>query len=98
MTTPKNKLAIEAQLLDEHAVDLFARAMKDKLAEKRLQGFGGWNDITQLSGARLTKLLLAAVAKGDPVDVGNFAMMYFCRHENHDSLRNAVATAKEPRQ
>lgn len=98
MTTHNYQLAIEAQLLDEHAVDLFARAMKDKLAEKRLQGFGGWNDIGQLSGQKLTELLLNAVTKGDPVDIGNFAMMYFCRHECHDVLRKLVARVSEARQ
>jgi hypothetical protein len=97
MSNKQNNRVDEAQLLDDHAVDLFAKAMKEKLGKKRLQGFGGWNDISQLSGARLAELLLGAVAKGDPVDVGNFAMMYFCRHESHDALRNSVAATSEVR-
>lgn len=81
----------EAAILDDHAVDLIAKAMKDKLRIKRQQGFGGWNDIHQTSSARLADLFLVAVAKGDPVDVANFAMMLFCRHEEHDALKAAYA-------
>ncbi|AMP04301.1 hypothetical protein [Collimonas pratensis] len=81
----------EAALLDDHAVDLFCKAMKDKLHVKRQQGFGGWHDISQCSGERLAELLLGAVAKGDPVDVANFAMMLFCRHEDHHALKAAYA-------
>ncbi|AEK63203.1 hypothetical protein [Collimonas fungivorans] len=84
---------IQTTLLDEHAVDIFSKAMKKKLQFKREQGFGGWNDITKCSGDRLAELLLAAVAKGDPVDVANFAMMLFCRHESHDALKDACAAA-----
>lgn len=81
----------EAAILDDHAVDIFAKAMKDKLGIKRQQGFGGWHDIRQTSSMRLADLLLAAVAKGDPVDVANFAMMLFCRHENHEALKGSCA-------
>lgn len=81
----------DGAVFDDHAVDLFSRAMKDKLRVKRQQGFGGWHDISRCSGERLAELLLAAVAKGDPVDVANFAMMLFCRHENHDALKTAYA-------
>ncbi|MFJ2989994.1 hypothetical protein ACIPF8_19180 [Collimonas sp. NPDC087041] len=78
----------DAAIFDDHAVDLFTKAMKDKLAIKRQQGFGGWHDISQTSGERLAELLLGAVAKGDPVDVANFAMMLFCRHESHAALKS----------
>lgn len=81
----------EAALLDDHAVDLMARAMKGKLRLKREQGFGGWHDIRQTSSMRLADLLLAAVAKGDPVDVANFAMMLFCRNESHEALKQSYA-------
>jgi hypothetical protein len=93
MTTNPATLIDEAALLDDHAVDLVAKAMKAKLALKRQQGFGGWHDISQCTGERLAELLLGAVAKGDPVDVANFAMMLFCRHENHDALKAAYAGA-----
>ncbi|HWW99517.1 hypothetical protein [Collimonas sp.] len=89
MTTSPATLIDEAALLDDHAVDLVAKAMKAKLKLKREQGFGGWEDITKCTGTRLTELLLGAVAKGDPVDVANFAMMLFCRHEDHHALKAA---------
>lgn len=88
--------ADEVALLDDHAVDLFAKAMKAKLQIKRAQGYGGWNDIGQCSGERLAELLIAAVNKGDPVDVGNFAMMLFCRSESHEVLRNSKLAAVPP--
>lgn len=84
----------EAAILDDHAVDLFAKAMKDKLRIKRQQGFGGWNDIRKCTGDRLAELLLDAVAKGDPIDISNFAMMLFCRHESHDALKAACSGTK----
>lgn len=83
----------DGAVFDDHAVDLFSRAMKDKLHVKRQQGFGGWHDISKSSGEHLAELLLAAVAKGDPVDVANFAMMLFCRHERHDALKTAYAAS-----
>ncbi|WP_395825873.1 hypothetical protein [Collimonas sp.] len=92
-TIQENNQNDEAQLLDDHAVDLFAAAMKEKLAKKRLQGFGGWHDISTLRDESLTDLLLRAVAKGDPVDVGNFAMMLFCRNDSHDILKETMASA-----
>ncbi len=91
MTTNPITHTDEAALLDDHAVDLFAKAMKDKLGIKRQQGFGGWHDIRQTSSMRLADLLLAAVAKGDPVDVANFAMMLFCRNESHEALKQSCA-------
>lgn len=60
---------------DDLAVDRFAAAMKSKLAKKRADGRGGWDDPEQCSIAFLSKLLREHVAKGDPVDVGNLAMM-----------------------
>ena len=81
----------DAAVFDDHAVDLFAKAMKDKLAIKRQQGFGGWHDISRTSSARLADLLMAAVAKGDPIDVANFAMMLFCRNESHTALKSSCA-------
>lgn len=64
---------------DETAVDRFALAMKAKLAEKRAEGRGGWDDPNQCTTAHLAELLRSHIAKGDPVDVGNFAMMLWNR-------------------
>lgn len=61
--------------LDDIAVDRFAAAMKAKLAEKRAQGYHGWDDPEDCTIEHLSNLLAKHVAKGDPIDVGNFAMM-----------------------
>lgn len=62
---------------DDEAVDRFAAAMKDKLDySRKVRGRGGWQHAT---AARLSKLLYEHLAKGDPVDIGNFAMML---HQN----------------
>lgn len=60
---------------DDLAVDRFAAAMKAKLTEKREQGYGGWDDPEDCTIGWLSELLRKHVDKGDPVDVGNFAMM-----------------------
>lgn len=64
---------------DDAAVDRFAAAMKAKLAEKRAEGRGGWDDPEQCSTTYLATLLRSHVEKGDPLDVGNFAMMLWHR-------------------
>jgi len=66
---------------DDIAVDQFAIAMKAKLAKKRAQGRRGWDDKSECTNAFLVKLLCEPVAKGDPVDVGNLAMMIHQRGE-----------------
>ncbi|CAP44743.1 hypothetical protein [Bordetella petrii] len=54
---------------DDVAVDVFAAAMKQKLAAARIQGRGGWE---QRDPAVLSQMLRAHVEKGDPCDVANF--------------------------
>lgn len=66
---------------DDEAVDRFASAMKEKLAAKRADGRGGWNDKTQCSQKFLSDLLRGHVSKGDPLDVANFSMMLHQRGE-----------------
>lgn len=65
---------------DDHAVNRFAAAMKGKLAAKRLQGRGGWQE-PEVPNGYLSRLLREHVDKGDPVDVANFAMMVHQRGE-----------------
>lgn len=60
---------------DEAAVDRFATTMKAKMASARAKGRSGWNDPLQCTAADLSRMLREHVEKGDPVDVGNFAMM-----------------------
>lgn len=71
---------------DDVAVDRFALAMKAKLAKKRMQGRGGWDDEDECSALWLSSLLREHVEKGDPLDVGNFAMMLHQRGERISSL------------
>ncbi|MDQ0132621.1 hypothetical protein J2T08_000522 [Neorhizobium galegae] len=71
---------------DDRAVDRFASAMKAKLAQKRDEGRSGWNDKEDCSQLFLSQLLREHVEKGDPIDVGNFAMMLHQREERIASL------------
>ncbi|MFY1883709.1 hypothetical protein ACOTCJ_20965 [Achromobacter xylosoxidans] len=73
----------EAQHPDDIAVDSFAVAMKAKLAKKRAEGRGGWSDTSQCTAEFLSQLLRGHVDKGDPVDVGNLAMML---HQRGDCI------------
>jgi hypothetical protein len=66
---------------DDAAVDNFAAAMKAKMAKQRAKGYGGWDDPLDCPADRLRELMVSHIAKGDPVDVGNFAMMLFNRGE-----------------
>lgn len=77
---------------DDVAVDRFAAALKAKLAQKRAEGFGGWEDKEACSNGHLSQLLVEHVHKGDPVDIGNLAMMLHQRGEvvADDRERNAA--------
>lgn len=66
---------------DALAVDRFAAAMKAKLAAKRADGRGGWDDKEDCSQLFLSQLLREHVEKGDPIDVANFCMMLHQRGE-----------------
>jgi len=56
---------------DDDAVDHFAAAMKEKLAQARAKGRHGWHECAP---ADLSAMLRAHVEKGDPRDVANFCM------------------------
>lgn len=69
---------------DDVAVDEFSAAMKLKLAEKREQGLGGWDDPEQCHIDYLVGLLMQQInerAVLDPVDIANLAMMIHNRPE-----------------
>jgi hypothetical protein len=66
---------------DNTAVDAFAVAMKAKLSEARSKGRGGWQNKDDCPQQRLSDMLRAHVAKGDPRDVANFAMFLHQRGE-----------------
>lgn len=60
---------------DDQHVDAFAHKMKAKLAQKRDEGRGGWDNHDECTAEDLSRMLLEHAAKGDPVDVANFCMM-----------------------
>ena len=79
---------------DDVAVDAFAAAMKAKMAKQRAKGYGGWDDPAGCASDFLRECLLVHVGKGDPVDVGNFAMMLFNR-DQPTSISPQVAASGE---
>lgn len=78
----RRQSAPQATHPDDAAVDRFAAAMKDKLASARAKGRSGWEDKEQCNQDSLALDLRRHVNKGDPVDVGNFAMMLHQRGES----------------
>ena len=72
---------------DDEAVDRFAVAMKAKLAQKRAEGRGGWENKDECGQGYLSELLAEHVRKGDPVDVANLAMMLHQRGERINAIR-----------
>lgn len=72
-----------SKILDELAVDLFAAAMKHKLAEKRAEGKGGWEkdfDENTGEGCSLDFLRRELESHSDPIHIANFAMMIWNRN------------------
>lgn len=79
-------MELEAVHADDIAVEQFATAMKGKLAACRARGRSGWDDPARCSLDVLQTLLAEQLCKGDPVDVGNFAMMVWRRGGSTRSL------------
>lgn len=76
MSHPTDTHTAERPFWDDiEAVYDFAKQMCQRLAEKRAQGYSGWNDPDQCSVECLRALYFRAVAKGDLVNVANYAMM-----------------------
>ena len=71
---------------DATAVGRFAAVMKAKLAQKRAEGRGGWEDKQECTSETLSAMLIACVRKGDPIDVANLAMMLHQRGEQINAL------------
>lgn len=57
---------------DDDAIDAFAAELRKRMTEKRDEGRNGWE---MADPADLQLKLLRAIADGDPIDVGNYAMM-----------------------
>lgn len=88
--SPAQAAAPDAQP-DDAAVDRFAQAMKAKMAASREKGRSGWDDPAQCDVEYLADLLCQHLQKGDPVDVGNFAMMLHQRGADRRLLSEAFA-------
>ncbi|WP_341714489.1 hypothetical protein [Limnobacter sp.] len=69
--TIRNLSSCDLQHSDDEAVDKFAQAMKQKLAQAREKGRSGWE---QMNPADISAMLREHVEKGDPRDVANFCM------------------------
>lgn len=67
---------------DDLVVDQFAANLKAKLARQRAKGHGDWHDKQKCPDGRLQQMLIDHIAKGDPVDVANFAMFLWHRGES----------------
>lgn len=80
---------------DDLAVDRFAAAMKAKLSKKRSEGRSGWDNRNECTAEYLSYLLIQHIIKGDPLDVGNLAMMLHQRgdHIVIDDETRSIATA-----
>lgn len=74
-------VALFATHSDDKAVLRFADAMIQKMAKKRAEGYNGWPDPKLCPADKLNYLLNEHLQKGDPTDVGNFAMMLWNRGE-----------------
>jgi hypothetical protein len=85
-----NKLLSQEQHPDDVAIDAFTSAMKAKMKKQREKGYGGWSNKEECPTERVQAMLCEHIGKGDPVDVGNFAMMLFSRGEK------TVATKQSP--
>jgi hypothetical protein len=83
---------------DDMKIDEFANAMKAKMAKKRDEGRGGWDDPAQCSVDHLAGLLLSHIDKGDPIDIANFCMMLFHRNGSK-AIQQAVRSlyTEQPR-
>lgn len=78
---------------DDVAIDEFAAAMKAKMAQKRAEGRGGWDDPGECSIFELAQMLVEHLPKGDPVDIANFAMMLFHRENGTEAIQITALAA-----
>lgn len=78
---------------DDLAVDNFAFFMKAAMAKARAKGKAGWENKARCSELHLRTLMRVAISKGDPIHVGNYAMMLFNRGERTSSAEAAALRA-----
>ncbi len=90
------------QHVDDMAVDTLAAQQKARLAEKRGQGFNGWDDPRRCSLEKLSMLMAQSMCKGKVVDVANFAAMLYSRGAapelvGEHAMRSLLRGAREHR-
>lgn len=66
---------------DEDAVLSFGAAMSNAMASARNRGKSGWESPATCSTNKLRALLFRSLARGELVDVANYAMMLWARNE-----------------
>ncbi|CAG9184181.1 hypothetical protein CURE108131_25010 [Cupriavidus respiraculi] len=71
--------SLPRQHVDDIAVEKISNAMKARLAEKRAQGYSGWDDPRLCSLELLAGLMAESMCKGKLVDAANFAAMLHSR-------------------
>ena len=79
-----DKHPYEETEIDTRAVLLTAQGMLDKMYASSDAGRSGWHDPTRCSTRMLMTALLEHIAKGDMIDVANFAMMLWQRQQTDD--------------
>lgn len=87
--------SLEAEHPDDIAVAKFTLVMQEKLAKKREEGRGGWQDPKLCPPGTLNEMLCEHVAKGDPVDVANLAMMLHTRGERTSLIQRDAEVIHE---
>lgn len=80
------------EVADNAAVDLLAEAMRERLAQKRAQGYGGWNDPTQCDARKLAQRFLSKLfGTADVEDLGNYiAFLHSFGYGGQFALREVV--------
>lgn len=73
---------VRAAHTDAIAIIKFAEAMAIRMHQAAMKGHAGWDDREACTAAMLQLALREAVAKGDPIDVANYAMMLHTRGES----------------
>ena len=77
---------------DDEAVAAFAELMRKKLAKKRNDGRSGWQECDP---GDLAYMLVEHIAKGDPVDIANFAMFLGLLGKPRSDIRRALRDGLE---
>jgi len=90
MNAPLDTLTRAAHA-DATAIMDFAAAMATKMHQAAMKGHAGWENEELCTTAMLRVHLREAVAKGDPVDVANYAMMLHARGAG-TAMPNAFTT------